>query len=490
MDSEAWGSLGQEIEQSTFEAGDYERFRACLARETLELEDWQKQNRLADGHPVGGLELEAWLVHDDPGLRPKPCYDLFYERMGPDGNEWLSPELALFNVEFNTPPAELRGGALRDFAGSLEAQWRRARTVAGEIGARLLRIGILPVLQESDLCLANISRSARYAALNEQILRARDGQPLHLNIVGLERLEVFHADVMLEAAATSFQIHMQAPAAQGLRLYNASIVASAPLIALAANSPYLFGRDLWEETRIPVFEEAVEAGGFAGAAAGPLRRVSFGSGFARESLLEVFQENLEHFPILLPVRLDDEAGKLHHLRFHNGTIWRWNRPLIGFDQQGRPHIRVEQRVLPAGPTILDEVANMAFYFGLVQDMVGEERACSERIEFACARDNFYGAARHGLKAHFKWYDGEQIGARRLILNTLLPRAARGLASLGIDAEDARLYLGVIEQRATKQQTGAGWQRRFVEKYGRDMQALTGAYLERQDAGAPVHSWDL
>ncbi len=482
--------MGQEIEHKTFEARDFARFQERLESETRELEAWERAGRFADGHPVGGLELEAWLVCDDAELRPKPCYDRFRAGLAPEEQDWISPELALFNVEFNCEPARLSGRALSDFAARLETQWSRARAVARDAGARLLRIGILPELREADLCLANISKSARYAALNEQILRARDGQPLHLNIVGRERLEVFHADVMLEAAATSFQIHMQVPASLGVRLYNASQVASAPLIAVSGNSPYLFGRDLWEETRIPVFEEAVEAGGFAGAASGPLHRVSFGSGFARDSLLEVFQENLEHFPVLLPVALENESGRLDHLRFHNGTIWRWNRPLIGFDSAGRPHLRIEQRVLPAGPTISDEVANMAFFFGLAWDLMADAPACSERLEFACARDNFYNAARHGLHAHLRWYDNERIAASRLITKYLLPRAARGLESLGIDADDAGFYLNIIEARTAGGQTGACWQRSFVAKYGADMRGLTAAYLKRQDAGEPVHTWDL
>jgi hypothetical protein len=223
----------------------------------------------------------------------------------------------------------------------------------------------LPTLQDSDLTLNNISLLDRYRALNEQVLRQRNGVEITLNINGDDHLQVSHKDVMLEAAATSLQIHIQVPQDIAARYYNASILLSAPMVAISANSPCLFGKRLWQETRIPVFEQAVPTGGYGGAAFGPVHRVSFGLDYARRSLFECFQENLEHYPLLLPVHYQDDIGKLKHLRLHNGTIWRWNRPLIGFDEDQTPHLRIEHRVCASAPSTVDDIANIAFYYGLV-----------------------------------------------------------------------------------------------------------------------------
>jgi hypothetical protein len=56
--------------------------------------------------------------------------------------------------------------------------------------------------------------------------------------------------------------------------------------------------------------------------------------YARESILECFEANRTRYPVLLPAVMDEPPESLAHLRLHNGTIWRWNRPLIGFDEQG------------------------------------------------------------------------------------------------------------------------------------------------------------
>jgi gamma-glutamyl:cysteine ligase YbdK (ATP-grasp superfamily) len=322
------------------------------------------------------------------------------------------------------------------------------------------------------------------------VLRLREGAPLELNIQGREHLKTRHGNVMLESATTSFQIHLKVELAAAVRSYNAAILVSAPLVAVSANSPFLFGRDLWDETRIPLFEQSVAVGGFAGVAHGPLRRVSFGTGYARHSLLECFVENERHFPVLLPILFDEADTSLPHLRLHNGTIWRWNRPLLGFDADGTPHLRIEHRVIPGGPTMVDEVANMAFYFGLVAALVGQEEAAEDQLPFAAARDNFYAAARDGLEAPVQWLDGRRHGMAWLVRERLLPLATRGLEQLGIDAAQAARYLGIIDRRVAHGCTGAGWQRAFVARHGRDMSALTQAYWERQESGVPVHEWDI
>jgi gamma-glutamyl:cysteine ligase YbdK (ATP-grasp superfamily) len=475
--------LGQEIDSTRFNDEDFQRFRERLDAETRLAWDLQAAGRFDDRHPVAGFEIEAWLV--DAQRRPAPVNGAFLKAFH---NPLATPELARFNVELNTEAHALNGSVLSDLHREMSDTWAQARAAAREAGAELLLTGILPTLRPGDLCLANMSDMKRYRALNEQVFRSRQGRPLKLDIVGREHLHHEHEDVMLEAATTSFQIHLQTPVASAHKVYNASIVASAPMVALSANSPYLFGKDLWDETRIPVFEQAVEVGGYEGAARGPLRRVSFGSGYARESILECFRENLEHFPPLLPIAFDDPPERFSHLRLHNGTIWRWNRPLIGFDTHDRPHIRIEHRVVPAGPSLADSVANAAFFYGLVEDLVSTPGGAEGLMDFPRARDNFYEAARLGLEAHVEWPAGTRRSVRELILDALIPAARRGLARLGVDESDSRLYLDIIHGRVESGQTGATWARQFMAAHGRDEQALVAAYLKHQLGDSPVHQW--
>jgi gamma-glutamylcysteine synthetase len=366
---------------------------------------------------------------------------------------------------------------------ALSALWRDCNKTAAELEASLLMIGILPTVRKQDMKVANMSQRARYRALNEQVLRQRKGSPLVLDIRGRERLRTEHQDVMLEAATTSFQIHLQVEQAKAARYFNAALILSAPMVAMAANSPFAFGRELWEETRIPVFEQSV-------ADEHSLPRVTFGTGYVRQSLMEIFVENLECYPALLPFVLEEPLELLNHMRLQNGTLWRWNRPLVGFDRNGTPHLRIEHRVMAAGPSVPDTIANAAFFYGLVH-FYGEQAAPPEALlPFDRCRENFYAAAQTGLMAKVVWLDGKSVVLRQLVLEELLPLARRGLERLDINRDDIETYLGMIEARVIKGRTGARWQRDFVARYGPDMCALTTAYLERQRRGTPVHEWSL
>ncbi len=476
--------MGQEIDDACFCRQDFNTFHQRLAEETALLAEWFEQGHFDPGSPVAGFELEAWLV--DAQLRPAPVNARFIERLG---SPLVVPELATFNVEFNIEPLPLSGHILSHMTSGLQQTWRQARKSAHEMQLELAMIGILPTVRDADLSPANLSAMNRYHALNTEILRLRGGRPLRLDIHGHDILRAEHSDVMLESATTSFQIHLQVAPELAARAYNASIIASAPLVAVSANSPYLFGHDLWAETRIPLFEQSVEVGGYEEDAHGPMRRVSFGSGYARASLQEVFTENLEHFPVLLPVLFDAPPEHLAHLRLHNGTLWRWNRPLIGFSGS-KPHLRIEQRVVPAGPTVVDAVANAAFYYGLSWALSRQDEAAETRLSFPIARDNFYAAARHGLDAQITWLDGHKQPVRSLLLKTLLPLAAQGLEALDIERSEAEHYLGIIESRVKNACNGAAWQRAYVARHGPDMHALLAAYLKRQNSGLPVHEWDI
>ena len=476
--------MGQEIKEVRFSPQDFDNFHHRLAQETELLRRWFDENRFKTCPSVAGLELEACLVSRN--LMPAPVNGVFLESLD---SPLVTPELATFNVEFNLAPEEIKGNVLSRMNTALQKDWDRARDVANQMDADLAMIGILPTIENRHLIMDNLSSMNRYVALNHEILRLRGGRPLQLDIHGKDILRAEHNDVMLESATTSFQIHLQVSPERSVRAYNASIIASAPLVAVSANSPYLFGKDLWAETRIPLFEQAVEVGGYEEESHGPMRRVTFGSGYARKSLMECFTENFEHYPVLLPTTLDTPAEKMEHLRLHNGTLWRWNRPLLGFEN-GDPFLRIEQRVVPAGPTIIDSFANAAFYYGLTHALCIMEHAPENILDFAQARDNFYACAQSGLDAHIVWLDGQKHPAQSLLQNVLLPLAKEGLTDLGIYNNDISKYLSIISSRVRTACNGATWQRSFVAKYGNDMSALLKAYIERQHTGAPVHEWDL
>ncbi len=477
--------MGQEIAHSHFTDADFSRFNERLRIETALLRSWFRDATFSTRDRVAGLELEVWLI--DAVGRPAPINAQLLKQLD---DPLVVPELARFNVEINTQPVPLQSNALSCMLAGLEATYMRCRRAAAQLDTGLLTIGILPTLHEQDLTSGNMSDVKRYRALNEQVLRQREGRPLKLDIQGHEYLRTEHHTVMLEAATTSFQIHLKVAPAQAAQYYNLAQMLSAPMVAVSANSPYLFGRDLWSETRIPLFEQSVAVGGFGAVAQGPVRRVSFGSGYVHDSLFECFQENLDHFPVLLPMCSDAAPECLNHLRLHNGTIWRWNRPLIGFDDDGTPHLRIEHRVVPGGPTLIDGIANAAFFFGLMQSLGTATTLSKPLLPFSLARDNFYAAARDGLDAQVGWAREQKSRLQPLVLNELLPLARRGLEQMTLDAADIDRFLGVIQGRVETGQTGAAWQRAYVARYGADWQGLTLAYREHQDSGAPVHTWQL
>lgn len=471
--------MGQEITSSNFSQGDFDDFARRLRQETDLLGQMLSDGAFDISGPVAGYELEAWLTDADG--RPSPSNDRFLDRL--DDPEVVA-ELALFNIELNGPPRELTGHALSRMQADLESRWNRCIEVASTMGLGLVAIGTLPTVERGDLCLANMSRLKRYQALNKQVLRLREGRPIEVDIEGRDSLKLQHEDVMMEAATTSFQLHMKVDARQAARYYNLSKMISAPMVALSANSPFLFGKQLWEETRIPLFEQAVSVGG-----SDYSRRVTFGVRYALNGIHEVFDANCRRYPVLLPTVSDTPPEEFAHLRLHNGTLWRWTRPLVGFSADGKPHIRIEHRSVSAGPSHADEMANAAFFFGLITALMRHENI-EQRIPHIVARHNFYAAARCGMASAVEWLDGKEGGLRELLLQELLPLAREGLSLLDVDQADTEAYLHIIEQRLQTRQTGAQWQRHWVAKHGRDWRGLVLAYAENQSSGKPVHGWPI
>jgi len=468
--------MGQEILHEHFTSSDFKHFITNLETETNLLNKMFNAGEFSSPSrsPVGGFEIEGCLINSD--YLPAPINKAFLEEFN---NPLATSELAKFNIELNNPPHPLNGKAFTWFETDMLKVFKDADKVANKMDSRVLLTGILPTLEQSDLSLKNMTDMKRYHALNKVVLDARHGKPLRMDISGSDHLAFTHNSVMMESATTSFQIHMQAPWQDAHHYYNASIIASAPLMAIAANSPFLFGKQLWHETRIPVFERAIVT-------SDKQQRVSFGSGFAKHSILECFNENLESFPALLPMIFEHKPEKFKHLSLHNGVIWRWNRPLIGFDNDATPHVRIEHRILPAGPTMTDMIANAAFFYGLTQSLVKQLQK-SDLMSFQQAKDNFYRTAKFGLESEIQW-DNKTVQPKALILDSLLPLAEQGLLDLGIDSGDIKHYLDIIAERTECGQTGAEWQIQHQKLKQCTMKTLTKDYLHQQHLGLPVHTW--
>ena len=474
-------TVGQEIKNTKFTEQDFSIFRSTLESETQVLTSWLDQHILCNEGLVGGFEVESWILNSL--FLPAPYNNEFINKF----NSTLAvPELARFNLEFNNTPLRLEHSVFTSFYSELIQTWENAKEVATRLNSpsSLLLIGTLPTLRLEDLNEQSMSDMNRYHALNEQIMIRRKEEPLHINIEGKDRLTLGSNNVMLEASTTSFQIHTQVPAKYAHHYYNASLVVSAPMLALSANSPYVFGKELWNETRIPLFEQAIDTAN----PNAPIKRVSFGSKFLESSIKECFNENLENFYILLPTT-DADNGTLKHLRLHNGTIWRWNRPLLGFDENKNPHIRIEHRVMPAGPTISDMVANAAFFYGLSHYWALNLKDGYSLPSFQEVKSNFYTVAKHGWEHKIHWY-GESIFPDELILKTLFAQAKIGLEDLNIASKDIEKFLSIIYSRVSAKQTGADWQRKYVAMNKCDMAELTRTYQTLQNTEAPVHTWDF
>ena len=295
--------MGQEIPRTRFSDDDFRQFDARLADETAALRSFAKSGGFSDARYVAGFELEAWLL--DHAGRPNPVNEAYLRALN---DPLVVPELSRFNVELNAPPVEMGAGVLAAMEESLLATLDRCQQVAHGMDAVLAMIGILPTIRNEDLCLANMSAMNRFDVLNAQVLQQRKGAPIRIDIEGADQLHLMRPDVMLEAATTSFQLHLQVPFDQAGRYYNASLISCAPLLAAAVNSPLLFGQRLWQETRVPLFEQSVELGGYNGLAEASVRRVTFGRDYVARSPLELFEENLEHYPVLLPMPQDDVPG--------------------------------------------------------------------------------------------------------------------------------------------------------------------------------------
>ncbi len=473
-------------------------FMKALLEDLRALAFMLEDGRVENGVTRIGAELEMFLV--DRYMRPAP---VSLEVLEQTNDPRLTTEIARFNLEANLTPLELTG----DCFSSLELELRHlidlARNAAAAHNADVLLSGILPTLQKSDLTLDNLTPVARYHELDRGVIRLRGG-PLSIHIKGLDELHLTHDNIMMESCNTSFQVHFQSNAKEFANHYNIAQAITAPVLAVAVNSPLLFGQRLWEETRVALFQHSTDERSRPQLARNQPTRVNFGDCWLRNSIVELFHDQITRFrPIMIiepnenpfAVLARGETPSLSALRLHNGTVWRWNRACYGVTD-GVPHLRIENRALPSGPTILDEIANAAFFTGLMAALPQVYGDITKRMAFDDAKLNFFRAARHGLDAQLKWIDGESHSAPALILDHLLPLARQGLLAAQVAVEDVDKYLGVIEERAKSRQTGAAWIMKSLAAMetstSKDTRhrRLTSMMLATEKNGEPVHRWSI
>ena len=488
--------MGQDVSGQTRTPAQTRAYTKALLRDLQALERMLAEGCFETGIRRIGAEQEMFLVNE--AWRPATTALEILDRLeGP-----FTTELALYNLEANVEPRVLEGGCFSDLQARLEELVEQARDAAATVATEIALTGILPTLTKSDVTLDNITPRTRYYALNDAFAAARGGEPYKLRIQGADELHTEHDSVMLESCNTSFQVHLQVDPQEFTHFYNVAQVVTAPVLAAAVNSPVLFGKHLWKETRIALFQQSIDTRRGSVHMRDMSPRVRFGEDWVYNGVTDLFQEDIARFRVLLtrdvtedPMAVLDAGGvpALQALSLHNGTVYRWNRPCYGVGG-GKPHLRIECRVIPSGPTIIDEVANAAFWIGFVLGGAVEYGDVRERIDFADAKSNFLAAARNGLEVGFRWLDGTMPSARELILEEALPIARSGLADAGVSQNDIDRYLGTIQERVETGTTGSRWTVRSLQRMrghgtrSERLAAVTAGAIAREHSGEPCHTW--
>jgi gamma-glutamyl:cysteine ligase YbdK (ATP-grasp superfamily) len=487
--------MGQDVESRKFTREDRQRYREKVRRCLDVFAKMLAESRFDSERRSMGLEIELNLTNDDgdPAMNNAQVLDMMAD---PD----FQTELAQFNIEINIPPARLTGSVFSELEPGIRKSLNHADDVANKTNTNVVMTGILPTLRPEHLTEHTLSANPRYKLINEQVFAAR-GEDLQIAIDGVERLSTFADTIAPEAACTSVQLHLQVNPETFAAHWNASQAIAGVQLAMAANSPFFFGKQLWAETRIALFEQATDTRSDELKAQGVRPRVWFGERWIT-SIFDLFEENVRYFPSLLPIVEDEDpvevlqrgdVPQLAELRLHNGTIYRWNRPIYDV-HRGRPHLRVENRCLPAGPTVVDVLANAAFYYGLVKVLAEQDRPVWSQMSFSAAEENFHNGAKHGIDARMYWPGVGEVPATELVLRRLLPMAHEGLQEWGVDAVDRDRLLGIIEGRCLTGRNGAQWQAATFHKRFEDhdrpdaLREMMRAYVDHMHSNEPVHTW--
>lgn len=470
-------------------------FTKMLLNDIRALERMLDEGMVESGITRIGAEQELCLVDDH--FSPK-CNNT--EILDAIADEHFVPELAKFNIEANLDPYELTGDCFEQLETQLRNLLAKAHRAAEDSDTKIILTGILPTLRKSHLQFDYMTPNPRYRALNDVML-AQKGGDFELNIMGIDELITRHSNILFEACNTSFQVHLQISPEEFAEKYNWAQLIAGPVMAAAANSPLLMGKRLWKETRIGLFQQSVDTRSSTSLKREQEARVAFGKNWLQGSIVDLYRDNVSRFNLLFATEeIEDslelldkgEIPKLKALSMHNSTVYRWNRACYGVGG-GKPHLRIENRYIPSGPTIIDEIANAAFWLGTMHGMPDECRNLHEKIDFEDARYNFYNAARSGLDSKFKWFD-EVLSADKVILNKLLPVARKGLKKAKVNKHSIDMLLGVIKDRVKSNVNGSKWMLNNFTKLAKNSTAneasrnITEALYFNQMSSQPVHNW--
>ena len=479
-----------------------QKFMRMLLNDVKALEYMLENDWFESGITRIGAEQEMCLV-DLPTYKAAPIAMEALETM--QDYPWVETELAKFNLEINLTPRELKDSCLSDMEAENNEYLEKIREKLKGLNSKLILTGILPTLRKFDLDMENLTPKKRYKALMEAINEQLIGNGYELRLNGIDELLLKHDSPLLEACNTSFQVHLQIQPKDFVKMYNIAQTLAAPVMAIAANSPMVFGKRLWHESRIALFQQSLDTRTTQDHMRERSPRVSFGKDWLKESILEIYKEDITRFRVLISGDVEEDAldmiqnnqvPKLRALQVHNSTVYRWNRPCYGISENGKPHLRIENRVLAAGPTVLDEMANTAFWIGLMLGMSDQYDDIRDHISFEDVSDNFGKAAQFGIDSKFTWFNDEKITACDLIKNQLIPIARKGLEIRGVDKSDIDKYLNVINERADRHMNGARWSLRaytnLIKTVSMDeaLTVLTAATIKNQEQNIPVHLWEM
>jgi len=494
--------MGEQRVSKVTDQKQMQKFVKSLLKDVQALEYMLENDWFDKGITRMGAEQEMVIVQKDtfkPNCIAMEALDKMKEY------DWVETELAKFNLETNLTPRELTKSCFSDLHEENATKLDKIQEVLDTLDTKIVLTGILPTLRKFDLDMENLTPKKRYKALMEAINEQLVTSAYELRLTGIDELLIKHDSPLLEACNTSFQVHLQVDPDEFVKIYNIAQAVTAPVMAIAANSPIVFGRRLWHESRIALFQQSLDTRTTHEHMREKSPRVSFGKDWLQDSVLEIYKEDISRFRVLissdvkedsLEMIKEEKVPKLRALQVHNSTVYRWNRPCYGISDNGKPHLRIENRVIPSGPTVLDEIANACFWLGLTLGMADEVDDIRELMSFADARDNFGKAARFGIDSKFTWFNDEKVTCIDLILNKLLPIARKGLQKRKVAKKDIDLYLGIIKQRAESHMNGARWMLRsyteLIKNTNRDeaLTVLTASIIKNQQSQIPGHKWEL
>ncbi len=479
-----------------------QRFMKSLLNDTKALEFMLENDWFESDKKRLGAEQEMALVNEQ-NLKPATIATEVLDKM--KKFPWVETELAKFNLETNLTPREIKGKCFSELHKENFDKLVKIQEYLDKFKAKIVLTGILPTIRKHHLTMDNLTPKKRYFALMQAINEQLIGNTYELRIVGIDELIVKHDSPLLEASNTSFQVHLQVAPKDFVKYYNVAQTLAAPCMAIASNSPIVFGKRLWHESRIAMFQQSLDTRSSHEHMRERSPRVSFGVDWLKESIMEIYTEDIARFRPLINSDIEEDSldlikkgkvPKLRALQVHNSTVYRWNRPCYGISDNGKPHLRIENRVLPAGPTVMDEIANAAFWIGCMEGMVDTYDDIRNHLQFIDVRDNFGKAARFGIDSTFTWMGDQKRGACELVLEELIPLARKGLKKCKVNTKDINKYLGVIEARAKEHTNGARWQLRSYSNllnqtnHDEALSVLTQAIINNQKDDQPVHTWKL